>query len=119
MGPHVRVTLYGRSMKFKPGAWPLHPNEAHRMRLLSDLRVLDTELEVPFDRITQIAKVMFDVPICLITLIDDRRQWFKSCIGLDVRETGRDVAFCAHAILPSAPDVFIIKDALLDKRFSD
>ena len=63
--------------------------------------------------------MMFGVPICIITLVDTNRQWFKSCIGLDVKETGRDSAFCAHAILPSSPEVFIVPDAALDERFAN
>ena len=61
---------------------------------------------------------MFNVPICLITLVDVERQWFKACVGLDISETGRDEAFCAHAILPKAPSPFVVLDALADSRFA-
>ena len=50
------------------------------------------------------------MPICLITLVDSNRQWFKACYGLDEKETGRDAAFCAHAIMPGAPNVFEVCD---------
>lgn len=60
---------------------------------------------------------MFGVPIALVSLIDENRQWFKSCLGLEVSETSRDISFCGHAILGS--DVFIIRDALADNRFAD
>ena len=61
---------------------------------------------------------MFNVPICIVTLVDAERQWFKACVGLDVCETGRDAAFCAHAILPQAPKPFVVLDALADPRFA-
>lgn len=60
---------------------------------------------------------MLRVPIALISLVDADRQWFKSCQGLEVRETGRDVSFCAHAILDGG--IFEIPDAHLDERFAD
>ena len=61
---------------------------------------------------------MFNVPIMLITLVDVERQWFKACVGLDVSETGRDEAFCAHAIMPEAPSPFVVLDAMADVRFA-
>ena len=64
------------------------------------------------------AKRNFRVPIALVSLVDDHRQWFKSCYGLDVMQTPRDVAFCAHAIMPDAPEIFEVPNATLDPRFS-
>ena len=75
--------------------------------------------EAAFDHIAKMGKQMFRVPISLVTLVDHSRQWFKSCYGLNVSQTGRDVAFCAHAIMPEAPDVFEVPDAELDPRFCD
>jgi GAF domain-containing protein len=57
------------------------------------------------------------VPVSLVTLVDEERQWFKSCIGSDIHETSREVSFCAHAI--QKRDVMIVNDALLDNRFAD
>lgn len=85
--------------------------------MLRLFEILDTAPEDAFDDITKAAAAQFRVPIALISLVDANRQWFKSCIGLTVSETGRDVSFCGHTILNSKP--FIIPDALLDERFHD
>ena len=61
-------------------------NEAQRIKDLHSLDILDTEPEERFDRVTRIAKHLFDVPIAVVSLVDNHRQWFKSCIGLPVRE---------------------------------
>ncbi len=95
----------------------LPPDDNERLRLLADLAILDTPPEEPFDRIVRLAKKMFDVPIALVSLVDANRQWFKACIGLPVRETGRDVSFCGHAIL--GEDTFVIEDTHVDPRFAD
>ncbi len=91
--------------------------EEARLRALKSLDVLDTPAEERFDRLTRMAKRMFDVPISLVSLVDGNRQWFKSCMGLDVRETPRDISFCGHAIL--GDEVFYIPDTENDKRFAD
>jgi len=92
-------------------------DDGERLRHLTDLAILDTPPEEPFDRIVRLAKKLFDVPIALISLVDANRQWFKACIGLPVRETGRDVSFCGHAIL--GEDTFVIEDTHEDPRFAD
>ncbi|NOH60456.1 sensor domain-containing diguanylate cyclase [Vibrio sp. RE88] len=92
-------------------------NEAQRIKDLHSLDILDTEPEERFDRVTRIAKHLFDVPIAVVSLVDNHRQWFKSCIGLPVRETARNVSFCGHVINDEGP--FIINDATKDPRFLD
>lgn len=92
-------------------------DEEARLKALRSLNVLDTPSEERFDRLTRLAKRMFDVPIALVSLVDENRQWFKSCIGLNVSETPRDISFCGHAILGN--EIFIIPDATEDERFSD
>lgn len=95
---------------------PTNDEEA-RIAALRALNLLDTSPEERFDRLTRLAKRLFGVPIALVSLVDVDRQWFKSCIGLDVGETSRDISFCGHAILGN--DVFVVEDTLLDRRFSD
>ena len=89
-------------------------NEEARLVALKQLDILDSEPEERFDRITRIASESFDVPIALVSLIDCDRQWFKSCIGLNVQETPRDQALCAHAILDD--QVLIVPDTFLEPR---
>lgn len=97
---------------------PRHaPDEPHRMQVLNALKLLDTAPDERFDRLTRLARRLFDVPISLVTLVDLNRQWFKSCIGLSVAETPRDISFCGHAIL--GDEVFMIPDASADVRFFD
>ncbi len=92
-------------------------NEESRLASLQSLRILDTDPEERFDRVTRLAKKLFDVPIALVSLVDERRQWFKSSIGLSVKETPRDISFCGHTIHNN--HTFIIEDTFLDERFSD
>ncbi len=91
--------------------------EATRLDTLRALNILDTSPEERFDRLTRLAKRLFGVPMALVSLVDEERQWFKSRQGLDACETPRDVSFCGHAIL--GDDVFLIPNAALDDRFHD
>ncbi len=91
------------------------PNEAERIAALVSYGILDSDFEETFDRVTRIAANVFDVPIALISIVDGTRQWFKSKVGLEVRETPREISFCTHAILGS--DVFVVSDARHDDRF--
>ena len=95
----------------------LPPNETERLAALHELLLVDTQPEQRFDTIVGYAAAEFNVPICLITLIDADRQWFKSRIGLKVECTPRDISFCGHAILES--DILVVEDALTDQRFAD
>lgn len=92
-------------------------NEAERLHTLRALNLLDSSYEERFDRVTRMAKRMFGVPISLVSLVDEERQWFKSKQGLDAEETPREVSFCAHAI--NDDGLFIIPDAAEDIRFHD
>ncbi|MDP2137338.1 MAG: CHASE3 domain-containing protein [Candidatus Didemnitutus sp.] len=93
-------------------------NESQRLTILRGYGVLDTPPEQAFDDLTLLAAQICQTPIALVSLIDEDRQWFKSKVGLDVTETPRDLAFCAHAILYSN-EVLQVRDARLDPRFAD
>ncbi|MFP2932128.1 ATP-binding protein [Pyxidicoccus sp. 3LG] len=95
----------------------LPPDESRRLQALRDLCVLDTPGEERFDRIVRTAARMFGVPIALVSLLDEARQWFKARVGLDAAQTPRDVSFCGHAILSQA--TFVVPDAFKDSRFHD
>jgi len=96
---------------------PLPTNEAERLAALKEYHILDTGTEQSYDDITTLAAHICEVPIAMISLVDEIRQWFKSKVGLDQQQTSRDVAFCAHAILQNEP--FIVGDATKDRRFAD
>ena len=95
----------------------LPADEDRRLAALRGLAVLDTPADERFDRVTRIAAAALDVPIALVSLVDRDRQWFKSCFGLDARETSREVAFCAHAVEHKTE--VVVSDTLLDERFAD
>jgi PAS domain S-box-containing protein len=95
----------------------LPENDSRRVETLHDLQILDTGPEERFDRLARIAKSHYGVPIALVGLVDANRQWFKSCLGLDVTETDRRISFCGHAILEDK--VLYVENALDDARFDD
>jgi PAS domain S-box-containing protein len=92
-------------------------NESQRLAALDRYKILDTPTEQVFDDVTRLAAHICQTPISLISLIDNKRQWFKSHHGLNVTETPREFAFCAHAINDNK--VFIVDDSDLDERFKD
>jgi signal transduction histidine kinase len=91
-------------------------NEATRLSALRSYGVLDTPVEAAFEDIVRIASHVCDTPIAVVNLIDDGRQWFKSEVGLGVRETPLDTSICAHAILQ--PGLFEVPDLTQDARFA-
>ncbi len=95
---------------------PLPVNEPARLRALNRLKILDTPEEEVFSAITRLAAAVVGAPMALISLVDARRQWFKARVGLDVCETSRTTAFCAHAIVRA--ELFEVEDARLDERFA-
>jgi len=88
-----------------------------RQAALRRYHILDTEPEKDFDRITSLVAKVCEVPTALITLIDEERQWFKSCFGFDARETDLGVSFCVHAVHQG--EMLVVEDATADPRFKD
>lgn len=97
---------------------PIPANESARQARLDGLGVLDTLPQPAFDHITELAAQICGTPIALITLVDRDRQWFKSRLGMEVAQTGRDVSFCGHAII-EPNRVMVVEDASQDPRFAD
>lgn len=96
----------------------LPQNETQRLEALKRLELLDTDPEPEFDELVTLAAAICGTPISLVTLLDEKRQWFKASVGLGsgVTETPREYAFCAHTILQ--PDLFVVEDATQDDRFA-
>ncbi|QQP93423.1 GAF domain-containing protein (plasmid) [Skermanella sp. TT6] len=98
------------------GTAPLPSDEPQRLVALKRYDLLDTVPEQAFDRITRLAATVLGMPVSLISLIDETRQWFKSRHGFDARWTRREIAFCSHAILAREP--LVVPDAAADDRFA-
>jgi diguanylate cyclase (GGDEF)-like protein len=95
--------------------YPMAGNESERLACLRQLRVLDTGIDPVFEQIVDLAKSIFQVPIVLVSLVDEDRQWFKAWRGIGVREIAREHAFCNYTILSS--ELHIVEDTHLDQRF--
>jgi phosphoribosyl 1,2-cyclic phosphodiesterase/CheY-like chemotaxis protein len=111
----IRAWALRAACQWMRGAIP--KDEQQRLASLRALTILDTDPEERFDRITRLASALFDAPIAVVSLVDENRQWFKSCYGLNVKETSRDAAFCAHVVYNREP--MIVPDTFQDKRFAD
>jgi diguanylate cyclase (GGDEF)-like protein len=98
-------------------SFPIPADEAERLGSLRNLFVLDSPAEDRFDRLTRLARKVFDAPMSMLTLIDEERQWFKSAQGHLVTETDRSGSFCQYTILGS--DVMVVRDATKDELFQD
>ena len=90
--------------------------EARRLEVLRSYALLDSPAEESFDRITRLAARTFGVPVALISLLDENRQWFKSRVGLEVCQTGREEALCALVVESDAP--LVVPDTHRDARFT-
>jgi GAF domain-containing protein len=96
---------------------PIPDNEQARLAALRKLVILDTPPTETLDQVTRTCARMLRVPITLVSLVDENRQWFKSRVGLDAQETPRDVSFCGHVVAANQP--LIVSDACTDPRFDD
>jgi two-component system, sensor histidine kinase len=96
--------------------WPVPENEQSRLQALERYTVMDTLPEEEYDAITELASYICQVPMALISLIDENRQWFKSRVGVEVNEMPRDISFCQYAIMGES--FLEVADLQQDKRFS-
>jgi hypothetical protein len=96
---------------------PLPNVESARVAALDRYAILDTEPEQTFDDLVVLAAHVCKAPIAMLSLVDDHRQWFKSKVGVEIREAPRETSFCAHAI--QQQDLFIVPDTRNDARFRD
>ena len=101
-------------MPFKPAPFPV--NETDRLATLHGLEILDTLPEQAYDDLTVLASQVCDTPIAMVALIDADRQWYKSTVGTTLKQTERNLAFGAHAIL-KPDEIFTVEDAAHDPRF--
>jgi len=96
---------------------PLHEKEKERLEAVHRLDILNTKPDSRYDAVTLEATERLQVPISTVSIIDEKREWYKSCQGLDAKEGSREVAFCSWALL--AKDVFIVEDTKEDERFKN
>ncbi len=104
-----------RAASANASRYPVPDDESSRLERLRRLDILDTEPELPFDDIVELAAAVCDVPVALISFIDTDRQWFKAAHGWTVSSTPRDVALCAHTII--GDHAMVVEDAATDVRF--
>jgi diguanylate cyclase (GGDEF)-like protein/PAS domain S-box-containing protein len=95
---------------------PSAPDEQGRLNALKSYAILDTPPEIDFDLLTHLLAQICETPMATVALVDERRQWFKSAVGLDMAETDRAIAFCAHAI--RGIGLFVVPDARNDPLFA-
>lgn len=98
--------------------YPVPDNEVERLAALRTYEILDSQPEADFDALTRVAAQFFQTPVAAIGLMDSNRFWLKSCLGLDVPELDREVAFCAYSVMQPGK-LFIVEDLLKDARFKD
>jgi GAF domain-containing protein len=96
---------------------PTLSTEVARLAALDRYAILDTDPEESFDDLVILASYVCKTPMAMLSLLDDHRQWFKSKIGVQVRETPLELSICAHAI--KQEDLFIVPDTLKDARFRE
>ncbi|NNE57821.1 MAG: GAF domain-containing protein [Hellea sp.] len=95
----------------------LHPENYQRLEALRSFAVLDSGREKTYDELTRLTADLCDAPVCLVSLVEEDRQWFKSAIGLGVEQTPIEQSICSHAV--SQDEYLEIEDTQVDARTSD
>jgi len=108
--------LGGEFLPVPDPGYPVPSNETRRLAALAATGLMDSPQEEVFDRVTWLASHVTECPMALLTLLSGQRQWFKSRIGIERRETPREVAFCSHTIMQDG--AFVVEDAGADPRFA-
>lgn len=98
--------------------YPLPTNELQRVQAVRSYEIFDTEEENDYDALTSIASMICQIPVALITFIDDQRQWFKSHHGTNINENLREYSFCTHTIA-AEEEIMVVSDASKDERFAN
>lgn len=115
-GSHFNFGVsFDKTKEMPPAALPT--NELERLNAVYETELLDTEAEESFDEVARLAAAVCGVPISLVSLIDERRQWYKAKIGMNVNELPRAETICSHTILQN--ELFVVPDTLADQRFTD
>ena len=93
-------------------------SEAERLLVLQNYQILDSLPEQAYQDIVELASMICQTPVALVSLVDANRQWFKAKVGVEGVQTERDLAFCAHALL-TPDELLVVPDATKDPRFFD
>lgn len=96
---------------------PIPANEAERLASLHRMQILSTPGEAAFDKVTYVAQHVFKTPMAWISIVDEHKQWFKSAVGVEIRETPRELSFCGHVAYHG--ETMVIENAAEDERFCD
>ncbi len=96
--------------------------DPERLAALADTELADSAPEESFDRLTRMVTRLLGVPVALISLVDDKRQFFKSQQGLqgpagEQRQTPLSHSFCQHVVIERSP--LVVTDAENDPRVCD
>jgi EAL domain-containing protein (putative c-di-GMP-specific phosphodiesterase class I)/GGDEF domain-containing protein len=97
-------------------ATPAEPYEAERLEALRSTNLLSSANDPVFDRLTQLAARLLDMPLASISLVDDSVVWLKSAVGFSTHRFPRSQTFCAHAV--RRDEIMLVADATLDPRFA-
>ncbi len=90
--------------------------EQRRLQNVRNTGLLDTGPEQAYDDLVQLAACICQVPMSLVTLVDEHRLWLKAKVGVPISEVPRDFSFCSYTI--QQDDLFVIPDTLEDARYS-